>query len=73
MATGRAQAISARPAGRPRASAAIARPALTSMKTAEATPQMMSANMMPPPESGPCDPDASIASPNGISSATNSR
>src|SRR6266480_4129055 len=62
---GRAHAIKGFAGDRPLAIEPIANPALAMKKISDTTPHKIIAAMIPPPESGPCGPAASIAIPKG--------
>jgi hypothetical protein len=67
---GRAHAIKGFVADRPLARELIANPALAMKKIRDTTLHNIIAAMIPPPESGPCGPAASITMPKGPSRET---
>ena len=67
---GRVQAIKGFVADRPLAIEPIANPALAMKKISDTTLHRMIAAMIPPPESGPYGPAASISMPKGTSRET---
>jgi hypothetical protein len=67
---GRAHAIKGFVADRPLAIEPIANPALAMKKISDTTLHNIIAAMIPPPESGPCGPAASMSIPKGPSKET---
>jgi hypothetical protein len=67
---GREHAIKGFIADRPLATEEISNPALAMKKISDTTPHKIIAAIIPPPESGPCGPAASISMPKGTSRET---